>query len=59
MRRVSAALQCSAPTLHQLPSARPALQVWRTRWPANAGSAMLWTAPMVHKGFIDCYRANE
>ncbi|KAL4431078.1 hypothetical protein ABPG75_006334 [Micractinium tetrahymenae] len=38
---------------------RSDLQVWRARWPANVGSPMLCTAPMVHKGFIDCYRAND
>ncbi|KAL4431079.1 hypothetical protein ABPG75_006335 [Micractinium tetrahymenae] len=38
---------------------RSDLQVWRARWPTYVGSPMLGTAPMVHKGFIDCYCAND
>lgn len=34
------------------------LQVWRARHPPGLGTPLLWTAPMVHRGFLAAYTRN-
>ena len=42
-----------------LPLAGPALQAWRTPYPAGVGSVLLGTRPMVHAGFHRAWFANK
>ena len=41
-----------------LANIRADLRVWRTRYPADVGSPLLFTAPMVHEGFHAAWTAN-
>ncbi|PSC73217.1 DEAD-box ATP-dependent RNA helicase 50 isoform A [Micractinium conductrix] len=42
-----------------LANVRADIQVWRTRFPPDVGSVLLCSAPLVHRGFLTAYTANN